>query len=71
MYCRDDATKNDGVFVDVVSSPQNENKEGKAKVAEGAGVQQLMDELAATAARQAELVAQLKERYVGESSTLA
>ena len=30
-----------------------------------------MDELAATAARQAELVAQLKEKYVGESSALA
>ena len=37
MSCRDDAAKNDGVFVDVVSSPQNENKEGKAKVDEGRG----------------------------------
>ena len=35
------------------------------------GAQQLMDELASTAARQAELVAQLREKYVGESSTLA
>ena len=71
MFCRDDSTKNDGVFVDVVSSPQNENKEGKAKVDEGGEAQQLMDELAATAARQAELVAQLREKYAGESSTLA
>ena len=68
---RDDAAKNDGVFVDEVSSPQNENREGKAKVADGGEAQQLMDELAATAARQAELVAQLKEKYVGESSALA
>ena len=71
MSCRDDAAKNDGVFVDVVSSPQNENKEGKAKVDEGGEAQPLIDELAATAARQAELVAQLREKYVGESSTLA
>ena len=71
IVCRDNAAKNDGVFVDEVSSPQNENREGKAKVGEGGEVQPLIDELAATAARQAELVAQLREKYAGESSTLA
>lgn len=71
MLRREDAAKNDGVFVDEVSSPQNENREGKAKVVDGGEAQQLMDELAATAVRQAELVAQLKGKYVGESSALA
>ena len=71
VYCSDDATKDDGAFVETVAPPQNENKEEEAKVDEGVSAQQLMDELAATAARQTELVAQLKTRYVGESSTLA
>ena len=57
--------------METVAPPQNENKEEEAKVDEGVSAQQLMDELAATAARQTELVAQLKTRYVGESSTLA
>ena len=69
--CRDDAAKKDGVFVDEVSSPQNENREGKAKVVEDEEAQQLIDELAATHARQAELVAQLREKYAGGSGALA
>ena len=69
--CSDNVAKNDGVFVDEVSSPQNENREGKAKVVEDEEAQQLLDELSATHARQAELVAQLREKYTGGSSALA
>ena len=65
VSCRDDAAKKGGVFVDEVSSPQNENREGKAKVVEDEEAQQLMDELAATHARQAELMAQLRDKYAG------
>ena len=41
------------------------------KVAEGASAQELLKELAATAERQAELVAQLRAQHVGESSLVA
>ena len=51
--------------------PQDANVEGTVKVAEEVSALQLMEELAAAAKRQTELVAQLKTRYVGESSTLA
>ena len=51
MFCSDDATKGDGAFVEMVSPPQNENKEGEVKVDEGVSAQQLMDELAATVVR--------------------
>ena len=42
-----------------------------AKVAEGASAQELLMELAATAERQTELVAQLRAQHVGESSVIA
>ena len=41
------------------------------KVAEEMSLQQLMEELGAAAERQAELVTQLKARYVGEGSSLS
>ena len=66
MFRRDDDAKDDEV-----SSPQNENKEGGTFAADGGEAQQLLDELAATTARQAELVAQLKGKRVGESRALA
>jgi hypothetical protein len=71
IYCSDDAAKDDGAFVETVVPPQDENKVEGAKVDEGVSTQQLLLELAATAERQTELVARLKTRYVGESSTLA
>lgn len=52
-----------------VVPPQNES--AGAKVAEGVSAQELLVELAATAERQTELVAQLRMRYVGESSAIA
>ena len=45
--------------------------EEPARVDEGMSAQQLMEELGAVAERQAELVTQLKARYVGEGSSLA
>jgi hypothetical protein len=57
--------------VESVVSPQDANVEETAKVAGEVSAQQLMEELAAAAERQTELVAQLKTRYVGESSSLA
>ena len=63
--------RDDGAKDDEVSSPQNENKEGNTKAADGGEAQQLIDELAATTARQAELVAQLKGKCAGESRALA
>lgn len=71
IYCSDYAAKDDGAFVETVIPPQNENKEEGVKVGKVVSAQQLLVELAATAERQTELVAQLKTRYVGESSTLA
>ena len=41
------------------------------KVAEEVSAHQLMEELAAVAERQTELVAQLKTRYVGEGGIIA
>jgi hypothetical protein len=70
--------RDDGAKDDEVSSPQDENKEGDTKAADGGEAQQLLDELAATTARQAattasqaELVTQLKGKYAGESHALA
>ena len=54
-----------------VVPPQNESAEKGEKVAEGVSAQELLVELAATAERQTELVAQLRAQYVGESSTVA
>ena len=54
-----------------VVPPQNESVEKGAKVAEGVSAQELLVELAATAERETELVAQLRAQYVGESSAVA
>lgn len=66
LFRRDDDAKDDDV-----SSPQNENKEGNTEAVDGDEAQPLIDELAVTTARQAELVAQLKGKRVGESRALA
>ena len=50
---------------------QGESADRGAKVAEGASAQELLMELAATAERQTELVAQLRAQHVGESSIIA
>ena len=50
---------------------QGESADRVAKVAEGTSAQELLRELAATAERQAELVAQLRAQHVGESSVVA
>ena len=65
MFRRDDDAKDDEV-----SSPQNENKEGNTEAVDGGEARQLMDELDAAHARQAELVAQLKGKYTGKSRAL-
>lgn len=49
---------------------QGESAKKGAKVAEGTSVQELLMELAATAERQTELVAQLRAQHVGESSVI-
>ena len=54
-----------------VAPSQDESAERGAKVAEGASAQELLMELAATAERQTELVAQLRAQHVGESSIIA
>ena len=71
IRCSDHAAKDDAAFVESVVPPQNENVEEGVKVAEDVSAQQLLVELAAAAERQTELVAQLRTRYVGESSTIA
>ena len=71
IHCSDHAAKDDAAFVESAALPQNENVAEGMKVAEDVSAQQLLVELAAAAERQTELVAQLKTRYVGESSTIA
>ena len=51
-----------------VGPSQGEGAEKGAKVAEGPSAQEMLVELAATAERQTELVAQLRAQHVGESS---
>jgi hypothetical protein len=71
VCCSDDAAKDDGASVETVVPPQDENKREGAEVDEGVSTQQLLSELGATAERQTGLVAQLRTRYIGESSTIA
>lgn len=71
MLCSDQVVEGDAAFVESVVLPQNANVEETVKVAGEVSAQQLLEELAAAAGRQTELVAQLKTRYVGESSSLA
>ena len=54
-----------------VGPSQEESADKVAKIAEGTSAQELWRELAATAERQAELVAQLRAQHVGESSVVA
>ena len=71
LVCSDHAAEGDATFVGGVVSPQAARVEEPLKVAEEVSPQQLMEELAAVAGRQTELVAQLKTRYVGEGGILA
>lgn len=68
--CSDHAAEGDAAFVGGVVSPQAAHVEEPSKAAEEVSAQQLMEELAAAAERQTELVTQLKARYVGEGSSL-
>ena len=71
VCCSGDAATDDGAFVETVVPPHAENKREGAEVDEGVSTQQLLSELAVTAERQTGLVAQLRTRYIGESSTIA
>ena len=70
-FCSDRAAEGNAAFVESVVPPHDASVEETVKVAGEVSAQQLLDELAAAAERQTELVAQLKTRYVGESSSLA
>lgn len=63
----------DAAFVEGSVPPQaaRDQWEEPLRANEDMSAQQLMEELGATAESQAELVTQLKARYVGESSSLA
>lgn len=69
MLCSDHAADGDAAFVESVIPPQGANVDETVKVTGELSAQQLIEELAAAAGRQAELVAQLKTQYVGESSS--
>ena len=71
--CRDKTAGGDAAFAEgsVPSQAAHEHVEEPLKVAEEMSAQQLMEEVGATVERQAELVTQLKARYVGEGSSLA
>ena len=73
LLCSDRAAGGDAAFVEGLVPPQaaHEHVEEPLKVNEEMSTQQLMEELGAAAERQAELVTQLKARYVGEGSSLA
>ena len=71
VVCSDHAAEGDAFFTEGVVPPQAAHVEEPLKAAEQMSVQQLMEELAVAAARQAELVTQLKVQYVGEGSSLA
>lgn len=71
--CSDSATGGDAAFVEGLVPPQaaHVHVEELVRVNEEMYAQRLMEELGAAAERQAELVTQLKARYVGEGSSLA
>lgn len=70
--CSDSAAGGDAAFIEGSVPPQaaHEHVEEPLKVNEEMSVQQLMEELGAAVERQAELVTQLKARYVGEGSSI-
>lgn len=70
MLCSDHAAEGNAAFVESVIPPRDANVEETVKVAGELSAQQLMEELAAAAECQTELVAHLKRQYVGESSSL-
>ena len=71
--CSDDAAGGDAASVEGSVPPQaaHTHVEEPVRVDEGMSAQQLMEELGVVAARQSELVTQLKARYVREGSSLA
>ena len=72
FVCSDKAAGGNAAFTEGSVPPQaaHEHVEDPLKVTEEMSAQQLMEELGAAAERQAELVTQLKARYVGEGSSL-
>lgn len=71
--CSDRAARGDAAFVEGSVPPQaaQDHVEEPLRMSEEMSAQRLMEELSAATDRQAELVTQLKARYVGESSRLA
>ena len=71
--CSDKAAGGDAAFVEGSVPPQatHHHVEEPLRTSEKMSAQQLMEELGAAVERQAELVTQLKARYVSESSSLA
>ena len=66
MFCSDHAVETDAVFAEGVVPPQAAHVEEPLKAAEQMSAQQLVEELAVVAARQAELVTQLKAQSILE-----
>ena len=68
LLCSDHAAESDAVFAEGVVPPQAAHVEEPLKAAEQMSAQQLVEGLAVAAARQAELVTQLKVQYVVEGA---
>lgn len=67
----DQTAGGDAAFVEVPPQVARDHVEEPLRASEEMYAQQLMEELGVATERQAELVTQLKARYVGESSSLA
>lgn len=66
LFCSDHAAESDVVFAEHVVSPQAARVEEPLKAAAQMSAQELVEELTVVAARQAELVTQLKAQSVVE-----
>ena len=71
LFHRDHAAEGDAAFADHAASPKTADVEEPLKAAAQMSAQELVEELADVAARQAELVTQLKARTVVEGGSLA
>ena len=71
LSCSDHAAEGGAVFADRAASPQAAHVEEPVKAAAQMSAQELVEELTVVAARQAELVTQLKAQSVVEGGTLA
>ena len=71
LFYSDHAANDDAVFAERAVSPQAARVEEPLKAAAQMFAQELVEELAVVAARQAELVTQLKAQAVVEGGSLA